>query len=106
MLGSDSAPHPLHAKECCGCAAGVFTSPVLLERTVELFEQHGALDKVQAFVSDNARRWHPSLETLLPQRKITLKKSAWKVPENYADSSGKISVVPYEAGKMLAWQVC
>ena len=26
MFGSDSAPHPIHAKEACGCAAGVSVS--------------------------------------------------------------------------------
>ncbi|WP_128326747.1 amidohydrolase family protein, partial [Arcobacter suis] len=31
MFGSDSAPHPKHKKECCGCAAGVFTSPIALQ---------------------------------------------------------------------------
>ena len=30
MFGSDSAPHPIHAKEACGCAAGVFTAPIAL----------------------------------------------------------------------------
>lgn len=27
MFGSDSAPHPVHAKEACGCAAGVLPRP-------------------------------------------------------------------------------
>lgn len=106
MLGSDSAPHPRTAKECCGCAAGVYTSPVLLPRTVELFEQHGALENVQAFVSDNARRWHPSLDAQLPALKVTLKKADWEVPANYTNAAGDISVVPYEAGKTLPWQIC
>ena len=56
MFGSDSAPHPQSAKECSGCAAGVFTAPIALPRLVELFEQHHALDRLQAFVSDNAQR--------------------------------------------------
>ena len=56
MFGSDSAPHPQSAKECSGCAAGVFAAPVALPRLVELFEQHHALDRLQAFVSDNAQR--------------------------------------------------
>ncbi len=56
MFGSDSAPHPQSAKECSGCAAGVFTAPIALPRLAELFEQHHALDKLQAFVSDNAQR--------------------------------------------------
>ena len=38
MFGSDSAPHPKHAKESCGCAAGVFTAPIALQVLTELFE--------------------------------------------------------------------
>ena len=30
LFGSDSAPHPRHKKECCGCAAGIFSAPVAL----------------------------------------------------------------------------
>ena len=44
MFGSDSAPHPVHAKEACGCAAGVFTAPIALPRLAALFDGHGALD--------------------------------------------------------------
>jgi dihydroorotase len=103
MLGSDSAPHPRHAKECCGCAAGVYTAPVLLPRTVELFEEHQALHQVQAFVSDNARRWHSHL--VVPERQVTLQKQEWTVPARYESADGEISVVPYEAGRVLPWQV-
>jgi dihydroorotase len=46
MLGSDSAPHPVSKKECCGCAAGLFTAPVCLPVLAELFEAHGALDNL------------------------------------------------------------
>ncbi len=101
MLGSDSAPHPRSAKECCGCAAGVYTAPILLPRTVELFEQHHALDNLQAFVSDNARRWHHLTD--LPERKVTLHKVATPTPEVYVSASGRSNVVPYEAGRVLPW---
>jgi dihydroorotase len=37
MFGSDSAPHPQHAKESCGCAAGVFTAPIALAKLAEIF---------------------------------------------------------------------
>ena len=37
MFGSDSAPHPVHKKECCGCAAWVFTAPIALQMLTELF---------------------------------------------------------------------
>ena len=56
MFGSDSAPHPKHKKECCGCAAGVFTSPIALQVLVELFEKHDCLDNLNKFVSLNAQR--------------------------------------------------
>ena len=105
MLGSDSAPHPRHAKECCGCAAGVYTASVLLPRTVALFEEHHALDHLQAFVSDNARNWHAESLKDLPDRKVTLKKESWTVPATHESADGTIKVVPYEAGKVLEWKV-
>jgi dihydroorotase len=96
MFGSDSAPHPQTAKECNGCAAGVFTAPIALPCLVELFEQHHALDKLQAFVSDNARRIY---NIQPPARVVELEKTPWVVPERYG------TVIPMHAGKTLAWQV-
>ncbi len=96
MFGSDSAPHPLHAKEAAGCAAGVFTAPVILPLLAALFERHGALDNLQAFVSDTARRVYG----IAPPRKIVaLEREPWRVPERYGD------VVPYRAGEELSWRV-
>jgi dihydroorotase len=96
MFGSDSAPHPQSAKECSGCAAGVFTAPVALPRLVELFEQHHALDRLQAFVSDNAQRIYGIQP---PARVVELEKTPWVVPERYG------AVIPMHAGETLAWQV-
>jgi dihydroorotase len=96
MFGSDSAPHPQSAKECSGCAAGVFTAPIALPCLVELFEQHHALDRLQAFVSDNARRIY---DIQPPARVVELEKTPWVVPERYG------TVIPMHAGETLAWQV-
>jgi dihydroorotase len=96
MFGSDSAPHPQSAKECSGCAAGVFTAPIALPRLVELFAQHHALDRLQAFVSDNARRIY---DIQPPARVVELAKTPWVVPERYG------TVIPLHAGETLAWQV-
>ena len=96
MFGSDSAPHPVSKKECCGCAAGLFTAPVCLPTLVELFEKHDALGNLQAFVSGNAQRIHgfsPSTKS------VTLQKTGMLVPERYDD------VVPYRAGETLPWAV-
>jgi dihydroorotase len=96
MFGSDSAPHPLSKKECCGCAAGLFTAPVCLPTLVELFEQHGALDNLQAFVSGNAQRIHRFTP---PAKIVKLEKRGMSVPPSYGE------VVPYRAGEILPWAV-
>lgn len=96
MFGSDSAPHPLHAKESAGCAAGVFTAPVALPLLVALFEQYGLLGHLQAFVSDNARR---NYRLSVPEKRVRLVQGPWIVPERYGD------VVPFYAGRELGWRV-
>lgn len=96
MFGSDSAPHPISKKECCGCAAGLFTAPVCLPVLTELFESHGALDQLQAFVSGNAQKIHAYTP---PAKKVTLSKTGFTVPSRYKE------VVPYRAGETLPWAV-
>lgn len=96
MFGSDSAPHPISKKECCGCAAGIFSAPVCLPTLVELFEKHNSLDNLQAFVSDNAKRIHNFSP---PPKKVRLRKSGMQVPEKYG------GVVPYRAGEDIPWSI-
>lgn len=96
MFGSDSAPHPVSRKECCGCAAGVFTAPIALPMLAELFERHGALDRLQAFVSDNARRIY-RIEP--PVKTVLLEKAAFAIPERYG------YVAPMWAGRTLPWRI-
>jgi dihydroorotase len=53
FLGTDSAPHPIHAKEAaCGCA-GIFNVANALAITAQVFEQENALDQFERFVSLN-----------------------------------------------------
>ena len=96
MFGSDSAPHPLHKKECCGCAAGVFTAPVALAMLAELFDVHGSLQTLQAFVSGNAQRIYGVKP---PQKTVCLIKEPYTIPAKYGD------VVPIRAGSELSWRV-
>ena len=100
MFGSDSAPHPQEAKECCGCAAGIFSAPVALPRLAQLFAQHGALEKLQAFVSDNARRIYG---LKVPGKVVVLRDEVMAVPECYRGYGQK--VVPMDAGENLGWSV-
>ncbi len=51
FLGTDTAPHPVTAKEsACGCA-GIFTAPVALACLAHVFEAEGALDRFEGFAS-------------------------------------------------------
>ena len=52
FLGTDSAPHLRAAKEsACGCA-GIFNAPNAIESYAEVFEQEGAIDRLEAFSSE------------------------------------------------------
>ncbi|MEA1981970.1 MAG: dihydroorotase [Campylobacterota bacterium] len=96
MFGSDSAPHPQHAKESCGCAAGVFTAPIALQLLCEIFDQYGKLDNLQSFVSDNAQ----NIYGICPEfKEVTLENRPFSVPENYS------GVVPMYAGETINWAI-
>ena len=96
VFGSDSAPHPVDKKECAGCAAGVFTAPIALQMLVGLFEEHGALDRLQAFVSDNAKRIYGVTP---PAKTVVFEKTGAVIPERYGD------VIPMYPGRKLEWAV-
>lgn len=96
MMGSDSAPHPVSKKECPGCAAGVFTAPILLPLLAELFDKHSTLDTLQPFVSDNAQRIYGVTP---PEKHITLTREPMTIPAMYG------TVVPMWAGRELTWSV-
>jgi dihydroorotase len=97
MFGSDSAPHPREAKESPGCAAGVFTAPIALQRLAELFEQHGAsLEKLQRFISGNAQDIYGIQP---PPKEIVLEKKEFRVPKEYN------GVVPFMTGENLRYSI-
>jgi len=100
MFGSDSAPHPKHAKESCGCAAGVFTSPIAIQVLVALFEKNNSLSNLQKFLSDNAC----AIYNIKPSKKaVTLIKEDFKVPAIYEHKNE--NVVPMYAGETLSWKI-
>jgi dihydroorotase len=96
MFGSDSAPHPIDKKECPGCAAGVFTAPIILPLLAELFHRHSALDNLQAFVSDNAQRIYGVTP---PRTTVALEPIGMTIPVRYGE------VVPMWAGRHIDWSI-
>jgi len=97
MFGSDSAPHPQHAKESCGCAAGVFTAPIALQALTKLFIENSTVEKLQAFISDNAQRIYNNISVI--NKKVTLEKKPFVVPAKYDE------VVPMYANETLAYSI-
>ena len=58
FLGTDSAPHRTSDKEsACGCA-GIFTAPNAIPCVAQVFDDHAALDRLEAFVSQNGARFY------------------------------------------------
>jgi dihydroorotase len=95
FLGTDSAPHARHAKEsACGCA-GIFNAPFALESYATVFEEDGALDRLEAFASVNGPHFYG-----LPLNggSVTLERSEVQVP---AEIDG---LVPFHAGETLRWR--
>ncbi|STZ76509.1 dihydroorotase [Bergeriella denitrificans] len=100
FLGTDSAPHARSAKEnACGCA-GMFSAATAIELYAEVFEQAGALDKLEAFASKNGARFYGLPENT---RTLTLIKQPQSVPESVA--YGSDTLVPMRAGGEVAWSV-
>ncbi|MDP1930706.1 MAG: dihydroorotase [Gammaproteobacteria bacterium] len=100
FLGTDSAPHARHLKEHdCGCA-GCFTAHAAIELYAEVFDQAGALDKLEGFASCHGPDFYK-----LPRnsRRIVLEQSSWTTPADYA--FGAERVVPLRAGEQIQWRV-
>jgi dihydroorotase len=100
FLGTDSAPHAKHNKEsACGCA-GCYSAPAALEMYAEVFEDAGALQRLEGFASRFGAQFYelpPHSET------VTLIREAWTVPAEFG--FGSDTIVPLRAGEVLRWRV-
>lgn len=100
FLGTDSAPHPQREKEsACGCA-GAYSAHAALELYAEVFEQAGALERLEGFASHHGPDFYA-----LPRNAgtLTLRREPWQVPESYPLGEGR--VIPLRANETLAWRL-
>jgi len=100
FLGTDSAPHPVPAKEtACGCA-GIFTAPCALEIYAEVFEEDGALDRFEAFAALNGPEFY---RLPVNATQVTLRREPCPVPGYIGE--GENAIVPFRAGETLRWRL-
>jgi dihydroorotase len=96
FLGTDSAPHARDAKEsACGCA-GIFNASFALEAYAQVFDEEGALDRLEAFASLNGPAFYG-----LPVNEgaVTLERAPCEVPDNIGE------LVPFGAGSQFSWRL-
>jgi dihydroorotase len=100
FLGTDSAPHPRHAKEAACCGAGCYSAPIALALYADVFDGAGALSKLPDFASGFGADFYG-----LPRNAgtITLVREATPVPREYP--FGEDTLVPVCAGETVAWKV-
>jgi dihydroorotase len=102
FLGTDSAPHTDPNKEsACGCA-GVFSATNTMSCLAHVFEEEGALDKLEAFASLNGPAHYR-----LPVNagKITLEKQEVPVEFPAKIETGDGPVTVFDPGFELYWRV-
>jgi len=101
FLGTDSAPHEKHRKEsACGCA-GCYSAWSALELYTQVFDELGALDKLEGFTSHHGPDFYG-----LPRNKgtVTLVREQWTIPEQITLPNGN-PIVPFFGGQPCEWKI-
>ena len=81
---------------------GMFNAPVAIETYAKVFEEEGALDKLEAFASLNG----PKHYKLPPnEERITLEKSPWTAPEEVKVAGPDEQALVYRGGETIEWRV-
>jgi dihydroorotase len=102
FLGTDSAPHPIAKKLSVNGIPGIFNAPVAVAVYAKVFEEEGALDRLEAFASLNGPKHYglpPNSET------ITLEKKPWTAPEEILVPGPDEKALVHHGGERLEWQV-
>ena len=102
FLGTDSAPHVDALKEhACGCA-GCFTATNTMALLAHVFEQEGALDRLEAFASLNGPAFYrlPVNETRL---RLVKRDQPHAFPDKIYTEAGPVTV--FNPGFPVHWHV-
>lgn len=102
FLGTDSAPHLDKDKlSACGCA-GIYTAPVAMACLAQLFDEAGALDKLEGFASIYGAAWYglPVNET-----QLTLIRSDTAIDLPKSVQVGRETLTVFDPMRDIYWSV-
>ena len=102
FLGTDSAPHLDNTKiDVCGCA-GIFNAPFAVEIMAQLFDNLGALDRLEGFLSLHGADFYKMPRN---REKLVLRKTdtPLDMPENLETNEGKITI--FDPLMRVYWQI-
>lgn len=98
FAGTDSAPHPQHAKEsACGCA-GIYSAHAAIELYAEAFEQSNNFTNFETFMSLSGARFY---QLPVNRQHITLTRQNWTLPESL--TFAEQTLIPFKAGQTISW---
>lgn len=101
FLGTDSAPHRTVDKEShCGCA-GIFTAPNALPCIAQVFDDHQALDRLEAFVSLNGAGFY-RVPVNRPTITLTRRQNPAVFPSMIKTQDGSVTV--FDPGVPVYWE--
>jgi dihydroorotase len=102
FLGTDSAPHTDAAKkQACGCA-GCFTATNTMPLLAHVFEEDGALDRLEAFASLNGPAFY-GLPVNEDRLTLVRRDTPNRFPENITTDAGPVTV--FNPGFPVHWHV-
>ena len=102
FLGTDSAPHADSAKlQPCGCA-GCFTAPNTMSILAHVFEEEGALDRLEGFASLHGAAFYG-----LPPAEDRIRLTRRDAPATYPATiaAGDETVTVFDPGFPLHWHL-
>jgi dihydroorotase len=100
FVGTDTAPHRRTAKEAECCSAGVFGGATALQTYVQVFDEEGALDRFEAFASENGARFYG-----IPLNSGTITLERREQPVMAAVVVDDTEVVVFQGGQTLPWSI-
>jgi dihydroorotase len=80
----------------------MFNAPVAIETYAQVFEEEGALDKLETFAALNGAKHYrlpPNEDT------VTLEKTPWTAPEEVKVAGPDERALVYRGGETIAWKV-